>query len=588
MARTPARVSQDIIANLNTTLPGLSLEIGTPERKIIDAVGEAVAEGYLDQYVTGTTLDIDTKAGLELEQFVGIFGFGRLQGRKATGMVHVEMSVPAAQDIQFPASSQFFFRSEGDGGTPLFFYSTQPAVLVAGTNSVDIPVECTVAGTIGNVPPGTISSTSAAIGSTSVTNLTPMTGGVDVETDDDLRQRFKNTFLRNIAGTEDFYRSLCIANYHVSKVAIYGPTTMYRTQVAVPSGSVVLPVHQDVKYVWPETQSVFKNLAQPGEVFYTPGGVDYTWGSGSQATLTRNASGAMVAGEIVDVEFEYTTRSSRNVPASGILNKIDIFVDGLDPLSVSEKSVVSNTLFSNTTTDPLYVNNFVRVGIGTAPSASNRFMRLGSVPVVAFPNTLVIKDPSSSVTTTYTRGTHYHLVQGTTLVAGSEREIAGIEWLPAPTGPANGTPVTVTYSYNRVPELLNAMIKNAKQITTDVLVHQAEWRYLRVYLDVEYDRGISIEQANANIQTALRAFFGSMQFGSWVEMSDIAAVVHAVVGVDNVVVTPSANNATDYGVKVYNTADAVNPLSTNAIDFKLNDNQLPAFLDAVITRKANR
>ena len=53
-------------------------------------------------------------------------------------------------------------------------------------------------------------------------------------------------------------------------------------------------------------------------------------------------------------------------------------------------------------------------------------------------------------------------------------------------------------------------------------------------------------------------------------------------------VTSSASNATNYGVKVYNTADAASPLSTNSVDLKLSDNQLPAFMDAVITRKANR
>lgn len=71
-------------------------------------------------------------------------------------------------------------------------------------------------------------------------------------------------------------------------------------------------------------------------------------------------------------------------------------------------------------------------------------------------------------------------------------------------------------------------------------------------------------------------------------MSDITAVVHQVQGVDNVSITSSASNGTNYGVKVYNTGDATTPLSTNAIDFKLSDSQLPVFLDAVITRKANR
>jgi len=589
MANTPAEVSQRIRNNLNTTIPGLSLEIGTPERKIIDAVAEAISEASIDGYVSGTALDIDTKAGLELEQFVGIFGFGRLQGRRATGTVRMELSNAATQDVLVAASTQFYVPAGGaSNGTPLYFFSTQPAVIVTGTYAVDVPVECAVAGSIGNVSSGTITSVSAAVGITSVTNLAPMTGGIDVESDEELRQRFKNTLLRNIAGTEDFYRAMCLQNQNVSRVAVYGPTTWYRTQAAAPSASATLPVHQDVKYVWRDSQSVFKNLAQPGEVFYTPG-VDYTFAGGTSATLARLAAGTMVAGEIVDIEFEYTTRSSRNDPANGITNKVDIFVNGNDPFTISERVVVSATTFSTAVGNELNIANFVRRGTAnTQPSAANRFMRLGSVPFIAVPSTLVVKNEGSGTTTTYTEGVHYWIVESTTLLAGSEREVSGIEWAAAPTGPANGTPMTITYSYNRLPELLNALIKRSKQITTDVLVHEADYRYLRVYLSVEYDRGVSIDQANANIQAALRNHFSRFNFGEWVEMSDIIMVVHNVLGVDNVWITPSSENAANYGVKVYNTGSAATPISTNAADFKLSDNQLPIFLDAVITRKANR
>lgn len=587
MANTPAEVSQRIRSNLNTTIPGLSMEIGTPERKIIDAVSEAISEASIDGYVSGTALDIDTKAGLELEQFVGIFGFGRLQGRRASGTVRMELSNPATQDVFVSASTQFYVPAGGaSNGTPLYFYSTQPAVIVAGSYAVDIPVECAVAGSIGNVSSGTITSVSASVGITSVTNLAPMTGGIDVESDEELRQRFKNTLLRNIAGTEDFYRAMCLQNQNVSRVAVYGPTTWYRTQVAAPSTNVVLSVHQDVKYVWKDSQSVFKNLAQPGEVFYAPG-ADYTFTGGASATLARLGTGVMVAGEIVDVEFEYTTRSSRNDPAAGIANKVDVFVNGNDPLTISERVVVSNTLFSTAAGNELNIANFVRRGTAnTQPSSTNRFMRLGSVPFVAVPSTLVVKNEGSGTTTTYTEGTHYWVVESTTLLAGSEREVAGIEWAAA--GPANGTPMTITYSYNRLPELLNAMLKRSKQITTDVLVHQASYRYLRVYLSVEYDRGISIDQANQNIQVALRNHFSRFDFGEWVEMSDIILVVHQVLGVDNVWITTSTEDSANYGVKVYNSGGASSPLSTNSADFKLSDNQLPVFLDAVITRKANR
>ena len=52
-------------------------------------------------------VDIESKAGLELEQFVGIFGFGRLQGRAATGVVRVELNTANAQDIPVNHNARF-------------------------------------------------------------------------------------------------------------------------------------------------------------------------------------------------------------------------------------------------------------------------------------------------------------------------------------------------------------------------------------------------------------------------------------------------------------------------------------------------
>jgi uncharacterized phage protein gp47/JayE len=578
-AKTPAAVSQSVRDKLRTTLPGLSMEIGSVERKIVDACSEAVSEAYLDQYVTGSLLDIDTKAGIELEAFVGIFGFGRLEGRKATGIVRMEVTTAATQSIEVQRGTQFYVPYGSATNTALYFASTQPAIMAAGVYSVDIPVECTVAGTIGNVAPGSITSQGAAIGAASVTNLTAMTGGIDTETDAELRQRFRATFLRNIAGTEDFYHAICLQNKYVSKVAVYGPVSLYRTQIAAPSSNLTIPASADVKYVWKDSQSVYKNLGTDDEEFYTPGGIDYTFTGGSSASIVRNASGTITAGDIIDVEFEYTTRASRNDPVNGITNKVDIFVNGSDPYVVTERTIVSSQVFSTSAANDLYTGNFTRVLTATAPSSANRFMRLGSTPISSFPSTLVIGG------TTYTEGTHYWRVRSTTLLAGSEREISGIEW--APSGPASNTQVTLTYSYNRVPEMLNAIIKNKKQITTDVLVHEAAYRYLRVYLSVEYDRNMVVAQVNTNIQVALRNFFSNQRYGAMIEISDLVTVVHQVNGVDNVWLTTTTENATNYGIRVYDDATDVTPLATQTTDFMLTDNQLPVFLDAVITRKAN-
>jgi hypothetical protein len=122
-----------------------------------------------------------------------------------------------------------------------------------------------------------------------VTNLTAMTGGVDVENDSELRQRFKDTFMRNIAGTEDWYLGLAYQNQNVSRAVCFGPIRKYVTQIAVPSSGATLNLAPllaaDVKYAWPQGESVFKNLGQDDEVFYRPGD-DYIFTSGSSPQFT--------------------------------------------------------------------------------------------------------------------------------------------------------------------------------------------------------------------------------------------------------------------------------------------------------------
>lgn len=784
--KTPDTVAKEILAKLAVTAPGFSLELGTPERKIVDAVAESISEAYVDQYLIGSLMDIESKAGLELEQWVGIFGFGRMQGRKATGTVRVEMNNSSPQDITIASGSPFYTRQAlPSSGNPLYFAATEGMVIPAGSYVADIPVECTVVGTAGNVPPDSIVFVGDILGATSVTNLQAFTGGVDIETDDELRQRFKDTFLRNVTGTEDFYLGLCYQNRHVSKAACFGPVRKYSTQVEV-SDNIDLSeyVDQDVKYVWPGDGHVhvFKDLGQSSEVFYQIN-EDFEWLAGSSPELTRLAAGTMTDGDIVDLEFEYTTRSSRNDPRRGVTNKVDIFVNGSSPYIVTERTTIDGSIrITNTATDQLYRQNFTRVGpsrirgyseltnatmsevevtgtgpyvvtltnsptggtfalsyggetttalpydasaavvqsaltalssVGTGnatvtstlsgegvlpesytvtltvatstltgssgltndtapevaingntvtltnsptggtytllfgsqetsaiahnasvatvkssleslsgigsgnvmvtgspdnytitlsaetkvPLANNRFMRLGSTPVASFPSTLVVEGKN------YTLGVDFHLLKlapekslapnDTTLMAGSIYEVVGIEWEstgPVAVAPETKVPVTVTYSQNRVPEMVQAMIKTAKQITTDVLVHQAGYAYIRVYVSVEYDRGFVISQVNNAIQERLRSYFAGMPYGAWVEISDLSLAVHQVLGVDNVSLTQSSDPGAgqSYGIKIYSDSSDTVPMVTHSEDFKLGDSQLPIFLDAVITRKANR
>ena len=593
MSQTPDAISARMRAQLATTIPGLSCEIGTPERKIIDAVAEAISEAYVDQYLVGSMMDIDTKSGLELEQFVGIFGFGRLSGIAATGTVRVTVSTPSTQDQSFALGTQFY-TTPGLAGiaTTLYYSATQSVVLSAGNYSCDIPVQCTTVGSSGNVPPDSITFVGNVLGGSTVTNLSAMSGGVDIETDDELRQRFKDTLMRNMAGTTDFYTSICQQNTNINRVKVFGPISLYATQITVTGTTQTLGL-QDVKYAWPQMESVYSDLGQTTETFYSPT-TDYTVTGGNSPTFLATASssgGTINTGDIVDLEFQYTTQSSRNDPANGITNKIDIFVDGVLPFSVQETSVIPwllpdtrATVISNNSASPFYKLNFERVGSADNPDTGNGFMRLGSVPVVSFPSTLTVGG------TLYTMGVHYHLLQPsrtyispTTLLAGSKMELAGIEWVTS--GPSSGDEIIMTYVYNQIPEILDATLAGSKQIGTDVLVHQAEYVYLQPCLNIEYTRSYSVQTVNSNIITVLQNYFSTLGFGAQIKLSTMQMIVQQVYGVASCTLTTSAENSTNYGIQVFNNSYDTSYVS-EAEDFKLSDNQLANYQGVIITRLA--
>jgi uncharacterized phage protein gp47/JayE len=595
--KSPADISANIIATLNTTAPGLSCELGTPERKIIDACSEAISAAYVSQYLTGSLLDMDTKVGLELEQFVGIFGFGRLQGQPAKGVVRMTVNTPNTVDTPITLGTYFSTKPglAGTNGT-LNFATTQAAVLTAGTYSVDIPVECTINGSVGNVAPDSIVSVGSQAGAGNITNLAAMTGGADTENDSSLRQRFKDTMLRNIAGTKDWYISLALQNVNVTRATVIGPIQLFKTQIQVPSVSLSVPVtgsdgRSVMKYIWKDGSSVFTDLGQATEQFYIPD-TDYTLTGISTPTFTRSTGSALSVNDVVDLELQYTPNASRNDPANKVTNKVDVFVDGVDPYPVTERTVTTSRTLSAVLSDPLYNLNFERVGTlpsgGTAtPPATSRFVRLGSVPIVSFPPTLTIAG------TVYRQGTDYCLIRtttdnvynDTTLVTGSHREISGIEWLSG-RGPANGQEMTLKFVYNRVPEVVNSLIVQNKQITTDVLVHQADYQYIQPCLSIEYDRAYSISVVDTAIVNRLQTYFQGLGFGASVKVSNICLAVQQCLGVVDVKLTSSSDNATYYGIQIYENPSDTLPTRTKTEDFKLADNQVLMYRSVKLLRKA--
>lgn len=124
-------------------------------------------------------------------QFVDHHAKGRgLTRREATAAVG-QITITGTADTVIPAGSVFSTASV-NGAAPVE-YKTLERVTIPETESIEVDVECTQTGTIGNTGPNTIVLVSSRItGLRSVTNAAAVTGGTEEETDESLIQRIED------------------------------------------------------------------------------------------------------------------------------------------------------------------------------------------------------------------------------------------------------------------------------------------------------------------------------------------------------------------------------------------------------------
>jgi hypothetical protein len=357
-------------------------------------------------------------------------------------------------------------------------------------------------------------------------------------------------------------------------VKILGPTNTFDCQVQVGAAGtpVTLPA-KNCKYVWPQGYAVSENRGSTSQAWFTDT-LDYTLTTGvlSAPAITPASS---IANKFLDITYEYTSTNSRNNPTSGIGNKIDIYVDGSAPVQIVEKTFTKAVTLVSDSNSKYYTGNFKSVPSGTTLTTSHKFQRLGSTPIVTFPATIVVG------ATTYTLGTHYFGVRDITLNKGSERAMSGIVWIGTP--PADSLTTMITYTYNQIPEVLNALIKKSKQITSDPLVHAADKKFFKIYFVVQYDAGVNISDVTTRVTAALSTYLSSLSFGAWIQFSDLTTFVHNVSGIDNCRMALVADGAP------YTISEMENGVTTGVVytsDFQLFDNELPALDSVVLIRRS--
>lgn len=598
---TTGDIAAKLVTALNAAEPDLDVSVGTPARKILDTVAEAIAEAYADSHLIQYQYDIDSKIGGDLDDFCALFGITRIPAQRAQGVVTFTRpndNFAATTALVIPPGTQVVAQTN-----PIIYVQTTiSAVLNPSQLTVDVPVQAVVAGPGGNVAAGMLATVASPLsGVSGVVNTAPMSGGSAQESDSDLRVRFRATVFRSLAGTQSMYQAIALATPQdptmpltraVTQVNVLGASKRYREQIQVISGTATSTVTR-AAYIFLDNVYCGANidagnmLIQGTNFTFTPSNPT----NGTDATAVLTALTGMPDG-LYDLDFEYVPQASRNDPANtrfargGVNNRIDVWVNGTIADVATQSVVFSNArVFTNVYGDPYYCNAFTQSSASTpTPPAGNYFIPLAFGPITSVPTTLVIAG------TTYTLGSDYWITQREDAFGMSPFSLYGLSWQTARV-PANGSPFSITYNYNRIARDVQENVGQWRLVGTDAQAHCGIRRLIKFHFAIVYDRAYDTSAVNTNIDIALSALCSSLGFGASLQVSDVIQTVHNVPGVDNVRFLTSTDDAVSYAMA------SMSPWATNtqlslyasggrAVDATFGNSQYPVYHSSRIIAKA--
>lgn len=525
-------VSQ-MVAALAASEPDLDTSIGSVTRKILDAMAASVSGASIDSQMLAYQYDINSMAGAALDTFTQtIGGISRYPAARATGTVTFTRGT-ATDVVTVPVGTQV---ATADGTvvvTTLTAGILEPAAL-----SVTVPVQSVLTGPGGNAAAGTLTQLMTPVSEvTLVTNVSALTGGANQETDTQLQARWKATAFKGMAGTAQMFLGIALNDPQCTAANVIDGATRRREQLQISGGAAASTV-PDAQYTYPSSQVVGRNI-DGGDV--AAPGIQYTWDyTANPPQVQVIDSSYFPNGELIDLSFLYMDRSSRNSPAAGIYNRVDVWCAGSRPVSAAATVKFSNAItFQSSPTSQWYAGSFIRPD-GSQPEVGNTFMPLPWGPILTVPPVLVIGGVTYGLasaanpmgTTANGVSYSYQIVHRTGAYGWSPYSDFGLEWEDSP-APANGTSIVISqdYTYNDVPYAIQQQLENWRLAGTDVWAHQGVTITLQFSLAVIYDPTVSQSVTQAAINTALSGYLSQLGFNSRLYPSSVLRVVENTPGV---------------------------------------------------------
>jgi uncharacterized phage protein gp47/JayE len=219
---------------------------------ILAAIASAIDELNTAISVAQQQAYLKTATGTNLDNKAADFGITRKQATYAKWTFVATKQSPSTQVITIPAGS-VITTVPSPNQPPITFTVDTDTQLPVGSTSVNIPVTCQQAGSIGNIATGTqLLWGSAVPGIDGVQFVDSSTGipGIDTETDDQLRARALNSFRGLSISTADWYKSTAESVTGVQSALVVpqgrGPGTVdiyiVSTNNTIPSSTLISTV----------------------------------------------------------------------------------------------------------------------------------------------------------------------------------------------------------------------------------------------------------------------------------------------------------------------------------------------------------
>jgi uncharacterized phage protein gp47/JayE len=210
--KTPGTLLKDLIANViaNTNAISYFGKDGVV-RAILNAIAIEISELWNDLYQTTRSIFVDTSSGTKLDELAARNGLTRLGATKSS--VVLIFNGPATTVIP----SETIVKSNITGQQ----YKTVGSITLGAINpNIQRPIwdnsigdavvaESLDTGSKTQVGVEELTQLQSPISGVTLSNIIPSIGGLDAETDEQLRYRIKNRISLLNQGTQQFYETLC-------------------------------------------------------------------------------------------------------------------------------------------------------------------------------------------------------------------------------------------------------------------------------------------------------------------------------------------------------------------------------------------